>query len=168
MNDNNIKMVMVHRPNRQNPFIEADPRFVSKFLSQLLMDTELSTDAVAKEVKRAMVNSPVGRILVEKDTGTIHYQIAVTGLSKEDCSITTKGNQILVKTNINNNDIDTERFEIKKSKLFTAPCSIPIDFDEIYDVKNSSADITNGLLTLKVPLRKEIAEANKESVIEIN
>ena len=96
---------------------------------------------------------PPTDILVDKKTGNLAYKMAIAGYDKDQISITTEDNCIIVEGSGSKYCADDYEIVYRGIKASDFKQRIPISAK--YDLSKLTAAFSNGLLVIEVPISEE-------------
>lgn len=93
--------------------------------------------------------------VVEEEDGSITYEVAVVGKTKDDITVTSKETDALpvLLIEVEDDDHDTKRKMIEE-RIKRGHLRLEISVEPKYDLSQIKAKVQNGLLTVNVPLAK--------------
>jgi len=101
---------------------------------------------------------------IYEDPQGLHFEIACTGLTKEDVKIGVEGDLLLFNYSKDNNDMpDSEDRQYLVKTIARRSFSLGYKISTRFDINNSQAEMKNGLLHVSVPF----AEASKPRTLKI-
>lgn len=100
-------------------------------------------------------NFPPVNIYIDEKSKDLTFKFAVAGYRKEDASIDFNGDKMTLTLKDNSNKIEGLKLLKKGIKLPAVDSVYPVPVSK-YEVENSTAEMKDGILTVKVPAKDEI------------
>lgn len=117
-------------------------------------------DSIIKLIDASSVSGyPVKNHLIYKN-GTNEFQFAVTGFSKEDIDVKIENNYLIVSAKNTKEEDDSVKYVIRKISQKSFEHKIKLSYK--MDVDKIESSLKNGILSIKVPLKKDFEHVSKQ------
>lgn len=110
-------------------------------------DYSRAIDALANDILNLTSSTHSSSYMLKEEEGALVFNCIALNVTKENLSITFKDRKLIVKT----------ASEIKDLPYFT-PINLSLPLKKDIDVESSFADLSNGVLTIKMPLKEDSRE----------
>ena len=114
-------------------------------------DYSRAIDALANDVLNLTSSTHTSSYTLKEDEGALIFNCIALSVAKENLSITFKDRKLTVKTTS----------EAKDLPYFT-PINLSLPLKKDIDIESSYADLSNGVLTIKMPLKEDSREKKIE------
>ena len=129
----------------------------------IMYRTETGSEA-PQVVKKEYINVPapsypICDLYIEQD-GAMRIEIAITGFDESDIDIAAVGTSLTISGSVPCQDQDKPQLQDKKiyGKIKVESFLSTYECDDTYDVAAAKANIKKGILTVRVPLKKEFVK----------
>lgn len=123
-----------------------DPGFASPL--DVLVKNFFDNEAIFDQPSRTSVTHPID---VFEDENGLTFEIACTGLSKEDVNISIEGDILKVSYDKGENQKSTRDKRFYHSGLKKSSFSLGWKVARRFDLSKSTAEMVNGLLNIQIP-----------------
>ena len=150
------------RQNRRNlsPFSDFDREMNDIFK----VFEDLFPDLSASKFVTGFQGAPIADVLMD-ESGNLKYEIAVTGLEPKDIDISIEDGCLTVSAEVKEEGSDKE-WKYVHHKLVRKSFQKSFTIPKQADIEKITADISNGLLSISIPLKEE--EKKEVKKIQIN
>ena len=116
----------------------------------------------AKAAYKSLPSFPAADIAVDKETGDLHFTLAVPGYDEDDIEVSFENDSLIIEIGKDNalrrqkDEEDTKFYIVEKLRASKVRWKAPVPFSH-FKVKSTEAAYKNGLLSIHIPRNEDQA-----------